>query len=87
MIKENPKLTGKIKYYNKITGIIVSNGQRIPFHKKDFKTVFEDNLSNIIDREVKFNVENDEYITYARNIELPENNMFEDLKEEKTKKV
>jgi cold shock CspA family protein len=72
MIRESSKQKGKITYYNKITGIITSNNKEIMFHKKDIMYPIN---QDIIGKEVEFNIENGNDMTYVRNIRILDNNI------------
>ena len=67
MIQKSLKQQGKVTYYNKLTGIIVSNDKELPFHKKDIVYPVQEDITG---KEVEFNLENDKGISYVRNIRI-----------------
>ena len=67
MIQKSSKQRGKVTYYNKITGIITSNDKEIMFHKKDIMYPINQDITG---EEVEFNIENDNDMTYVRNIKV-----------------
>ena len=70
-MENKSKKTGKIGYFNSLTGYIIYNDEMIPFHKKDCLHLFDDNQFTD-EKMVEFDLEKNDYGLVARNIELKE---------------